>query len=345
MPPLGERDGLLANSSVHVHGRTSTQGGQRVQGQGGSGTGIGTGIVTGTVTGTGTGTGTDMGTCITGQMSPVSPGGQGYRALLANRPFVLLLFAYGIVVGVFCAIGTLINGIILPRFGDTPAVVRDCGWAGAALVLAGLPGGLLCGKFLDRTGMFHGTTRALFALSSMSMAAFAAAVQWGTMVHVITSATAFGFFITGLIAAGFEFAAELTYPITEEKTAALLNAMGQGLGVVFIVGLQALIDHTGNGYLVTNWAMTGLLVIGLGLTVCCKGQLKRRDLDLGLDLAAAGASLDAVHANTIAAHADRTSVDIHSNAIGVPRSVDTGGCVVLCGAGAGISATYRLHHR
>jgi hypothetical protein len=45
------------------------------------------------------------------------------------------------------------------------------------------------------------------------MGGFSAAVQWGSMDEVFITAGAVGFFVTALVAAGFEFAAELTYPI------------------------------------------------------------------------------------------------------------------------------------
>ena len=133
-----------------------------------------------------------------------------YAQLMRHVPFLLLLAAYGIVVGVYYAIGTLINVVLLPSFGSSPAVVAQCGWVGATLVLAGVPGVLLCGAFLDHTGWFHSTARCLFALSALSMCAFSASVQWGTMLSVFVSAGAVGFFVTALVAAGFEFAAELT---------------------------------------------------------------------------------------------------------------------------------------
>ena len=69
---------------------------------------------------------------------------------------------------------------------------------------------LLAGVFLDRTGLFHGTARSLFALAAGAMAAFSAPVQWGSMAQVFLTAGAVGFFVTALVATGFEFAAELT---------------------------------------------------------------------------------------------------------------------------------------
>ena len=107
----------------------------------------------------------------------------------------------------------MINAVLVQRFGNSPHVVSLCGWVGATLVLAGVPGVLLCGAFLDATGYFHGISRVLFALSTLSMGAFSMAVQWGSMDDVFITAGAVGFFVTALVAAGFEFAAELTYPI------------------------------------------------------------------------------------------------------------------------------------
>jgi hypothetical protein len=111
-------------------------------------------------------------------------------------------------------VGTLINAVLVQRFGDSAHVVSLCGWVGATLVLAGVPGVLLCGAFLDATGYFHEVSRLLFALAALSMGGFSAAVQWGSMDEVFITAGAVGFFVTALVAAGFEFAAELTYPIT-----------------------------------------------------------------------------------------------------------------------------------
>ena len=117
--------------------------------------------------------------------------------------------------------------MLLQRFGDASHIVSLCGWIGASLVLAGVPGVLLCGGFLDATGYFHETSRFLFALSALSMSGFSAAVQWGSMVDVFITAGAVGFFVTALVAAGFEFAAELTYPIPVRPMGLLLISRTQ----------------------------------------------------------------------------------------------------------------------
>ena len=49
----------------------------------------------------------------------------------------------------------------------------------------------------------------------------------------------FGFMATALISAGFEFGAELSYPVPEERSAGVLNVAAQAAGVLFISVLQA----------------------------------------------------------------------------------------------------------
>ena len=67
----------------------------------------------------------------------------------------------------------------------------------------------------------------------------------------------------------------------EDKTAGLLNVAAQGLGVLLINTLQAVIDaNPMSGGFVVNWIQAALLVFGLCLLLCCNGELKRRAADL-----------------------------------------------------------------
>ena len=62
----------------------------------------------------------------------------------------------------------------------------------------------------------------------------------------------------------------------------MLNVSAQALGVLFINVLQAVIDrYPDTGWWFVNWVQVGLLGLGLGLLLCCKGELKRRATDIG----------------------------------------------------------------
>lgn len=69
------------------------------------------------------------------------------KRLMVNVPFVLLLVAYGINTGIFYAISTLLNQIILKHYPDGN---KDAGWIGLVIVLSGMVGSIVCGIVLDR---------------------------------------------------------------------------------------------------------------------------------------------------------------------------------------------------
>lgn len=69
------------------------------------------------------------------------------KRLLKNIPFMLLLSAYGINTGIFYAISTLLNQIILKHYPDAN---KDAGWIGLVIVLSGMVGSVMCGVILDR---------------------------------------------------------------------------------------------------------------------------------------------------------------------------------------------------
>ncbi|XP_074031349.1 choline/ethanolamine transporter flvcr2b-like [Leptinotarsa decemlineata] len=115
------------------------------------------------------------------------------KNLIQNRSYVLLLIAYGIITGVFYAISTLLNQIILYYY---PGANEDAGRIGLAIILAGMLGSVCCGVVLDKYRKFK-------------------------------------FFMTGLLPVGFELAAELTYPEPEGTSAGLLNAAANVFGIIF----------------------------------------------------------------------------------------------------------------
>lgn len=69
------------------------------------------------------------------------------KRLLVNIPFVLLLVAYGINTGIFYAISTLLNQIILKHY---PGASEDAGRIGLVIVLSGMVGSVICGVVLDK---------------------------------------------------------------------------------------------------------------------------------------------------------------------------------------------------
>nr|KAF7421404.1 hypothetical protein H0235_009240 [Vespula pensylvanica] len=120
---------------------------------------------------------------------------QSIKRLFTNVGYLLLLLSYAINVGIFYAISTLLNQIILEYF---PRHEEDAGRIGLTIICAGMLGSVVCGIILDKTHKYK-------------------------------------FFMTGYLPVGFELAAELTYPEPEGTAAGLLNAVTQVFGIIFTI--------------------------------------------------------------------------------------------------------------
>nr|CAD7399928.1 unnamed protein product [Timema cristinae] len=131
--------------------------------------------------------------------------GQSLKKLFGNVNFLFLIASYGINVGVFFALSTLLNQIILMYF---PGGEEFAGSVGLDIIVSGMVGSVVSGFILDKTHKFK-------------------------------------FFMTGYLPVGFEFAAELTYPEPETTSAGILSASTQVFGVIFTSAYSWLLGQYG----------------------------------------------------------------------------------------------------
>ena len=80
----------------------------------------------------------------------------------------------------------------------------------------------------------------MYILSVAGMLAFTFTLPLGYISVVYVTAGLLGFFMTGYLPLGFEFAAEITYPEPEATTSGLLNASAQVFGIVLTIAGGAL---------------------------------------------------------------------------------------------------------
>ncbi|VVC26311.1 Hypothetical protein CINCED_3A025727 [Cinara cedri] len=109
--------------------------------------------------------------------------------LVGNYGFVLLLLSYGMNVGSFYAISTLLNQIILSYFPDN---AEDAGRIGLSIVLAGMFGSVVCGFVLDKTHRFKETTLVVYACSLLGMIIYTFTLSCGYISIVYLSAILLG---------------------------------------------------------------------------------------------------------------------------------------------------------
>ena len=75
----------------------------------------------------------------------------------------------------------------------------------------------------------------MYVLSVVSTAGFGVAVWKASFTWIYVTSAVLGFFMTGLLPLGFEFAAELTFPCNESLSSGMLNASAQVSDVNWII--------------------------------------------------------------------------------------------------------------
>ncbi|KAL1109968.1 hypothetical protein AAG570_014077 [Ranatra chinensis] len=192
--------------------------------------------------------------------------------LTRNFGYILLLISYGINVGVFYAISTLLNPIILSYF---PGAEVDCGRMGLVMVVAGMVGSVISGVILDKTHKFKETTLVIYVFSLVGMVIYTLTLNSGHIAVVYFTVGFLGFFMTGYLPVGFELAAELTYPEPEATSAGLLNGVVQVFGILF-TNLYALMFQWA-GVFWANAVLSATLVVGSVITAVIPARLKRQE--------------------------------------------------------------------
>uniref|UniRef100_A0A3Q3EN87 FLVCR choline and putative heme transporter 2 n=1 Tax=Kryptolebias marmoratus TaxID=37003 RepID=A0A3Q3EN87_KRYMA len=191
--------------------------------------------------------------------------------LLRNKPFMLLVISYGLNVGCFYAISTLLNRMIIEHY---PGEEVNAGRIGLTIVIAGMAGSLLCGIWLDKTKTYKQTTLVVYVLSLAGMLVYAFTLNLGRLWVVFITAGALGFFMTGYLPLGFEFAVELTFPESEGTSSGLLNCSAQIFGIIFTIGQGKILDKWGT--FAGNIFLCVFLLIGTLLTGLIKSDLRRQ---------------------------------------------------------------------
>ncbi|KAM4814993.1 choline/ethanolamine transporter FLVCR1-like [Thomomys bottae] len=198
------------------------------------------------------------------------------KNLFKNIPFVLLLITYGIMTGAFYSVSTLLNQIIVYYFQENV----NAGRIGLTLVVAGMVGSILCGLWLDHTKTYKQTTLIVYTLSFIGMVVFTFTLDLKCIIIVFITGGILGFFMTGYLPLGFEFAVEITYPESEGTSSGLLNAAAQIFGILFTLAQRKLTTEyypsAGNGFLCV-WMFLGII-----LTALIRSDLRRHNINIGL---------------------------------------------------------------
>ncbi|KAM4712850.1 choline/ethanolamine transporter flvcr2b isoform 2-T2 [Anableps anableps] len=186
--------------------------------------------------------------------------------------FLFILVIFGLNVGCYYAVGTLLNRMIIEHY---PGEEVNAGRIGLTIVVAGMVGSLICGIWLDRTKTYKQTTLAVYIMTLVGMIVYAATLDQGLLWVVFITAGSLGFFMTGYLPLGFEFAAELTYPESEGTSSGLLNCSAQVFGIIFTIAQGKIIDKFDT--LAGNIFLCVFLLIGSVMTGLIRSDLRRQN--------------------------------------------------------------------
>jgi len=190
--------------------------------------------------------------------------------LLSNPSYVSILIANGTVTGVFYALSTLLNQIILEYY---PGASKDAGIIGLVIILSGMIGVLIFGAILDKFKLFKESTIALYFISLLAMIAFTFTLGQRLQVIYVVSAL-LGLFLTTTTPLAFNLAVELTYPLAEGTSGGLITVAAQICGIAFTYLYSFLFYNV--AHLWSHLAMSALIFIALVLVCCIRYDLQRQ---------------------------------------------------------------------
>ncbi|CAH0605728.1 unnamed protein product [Chrysodeixis includens] len=194
------------------------------------------------------------------------------KKLMTNRNFILLIISYGINVGVFLAISTLLNAVILTHY---PGAHLDAGRIGLVFILSGMAGSVVCGVILDKTHRFKETTLSVYIASIVGMLIFTFTLDCGYIGVVYLSSILLGFFMTAYLAIGYEMASEVTYPEPEGTTSGILNAVVQPFGISITLVYEYVLGAADDR--AANLTVVGVLCAGAAFCAAISSDLRRQN--------------------------------------------------------------------
>jgi cyanate permease len=191
----------------------------------------------------------------------------GLKRIFHYKDFNWLMFIFFIGLGVFNGVTTWIENILSPR--------------GFSAVKAGITGGLMIGSGIIGALIIpilsdHYKNRTLFIIIALAGATLSlVGITFASnYVILLISGMAFGFFLLSTGPIGFQYGAEITYPVSEGTSNGFLLLMGQISGIAIIFGMDSFKSSV-------TGSMTRpliVLIIFMFLSILCATRLRESSL-------------------------------------------------------------------
>jgi cyanate permease len=155
----------------------------------------------------------------------------GLKQLMVKKDFVLFNIVFFIGMGVFNGLSTWIENVLKPR-GFSSA---QAGIIGGLMVACGVLGSGIIPMLSDR---FHNRSKFILLAVAGCVPGLIGITYASSYWLVLVSAGILGFFMLSTAPVGFQYCAEIGYPVPEGASTGVLMLMGQLAGIVFIFGMD-----------------------------------------------------------------------------------------------------------
>jgi MFS family permease len=194
--------------------------------------------------------------------------------LLGDREFMKLVLGFGVGLGLFNAMLTVINQLVSP----TGYSSDDAGVFGATLIGCGVLGAAGVGVFMDATHAYRTAVKGGFIACLVSMVFMLMMLRPNNMTPLTVAFALMGLTMMPLYPVTLEAAVECTYPIAEENSGGLLMLVGNVIGMVLTFVLGALLKKQET--YTTVFTPSAIFMVAV-IAFCCaiivtfQGQYKR----------------------------------------------------------------------
>jgi MFS family permease len=190
--------------------------------------------------------------------------GEGLKALLKKRNFMLALFAYFIMLGVFNVFFTLIEPI-LKAFGGEKITSVEVGIIGVIVLVLGVAGSFVIPLLSDKS---KGHKRLPFVITGIIGGGIGlSCVMFShSLVALAITAGLYGLLCVGAAPVMMTYSAEVSYPTSEGTSEGMMLLAGNISGALFLAGAGLL----GDNYTALMIAFSILMALGLIIMLFCK---------------------------------------------------------------------------
>ena len=156
---------------------------------------------------------------------------ESIKTLLTNRNILLLMFSFAQVQGVFNTLGTVM-GDVCDSFDFT---LDDSSLFGALFIGGGILGSALQGAYVEITKQYKRSLISIGFFTTVFLVLNYAFIESKSVLTYAFICLGLGMSTVPIMAIGFDFGVELSYPIEESYSTGVIMSFGQFFGVIFTV--------------------------------------------------------------------------------------------------------------